>query len=397
MQKTTHALAASKSKAKRDVSGGDMLEPMTSADYNADKFLNDQRKVLNVFGITENPTPKGTLIEPPKFIKCVSEECNYLISIKEDVCPFCGTKQPELAKDTGIGDDTDQDGIPDLYEQKSQFLNYRNPNDARGDYDGDGFLNIEEFQAKTKPDDKDDFPALGNLLRVGKVFRQNIPFKLIDIDKNRSEEVKKWDVIVMYFDKKKRGMKRAMCQVGDTIGGFKILQAAFTGSDRTATPYAIVAPEGKEAVTYRLEPNKETPDKNLSVHMVYLASRLRQYAPTIVRRYIIVKKVGEEFQLVKDKSSSRQVEYYRLLEANEKDSSVKVALLSGAKGDVKETFQLAMFNFRQDFIDESRRMGGMYDGMDGGMDGGMGMEGGPMMDGGAGARQRPRGRAQLMR
>lgn len=369
--KIREQLKSSLDKANRDVSKGELVEKMAATDYHADKFLNDPRKTLSFLGSPQNPTPKGSLIEPNKLIKCVSEKCDYLISLQAEVCPFCGEKQPELAAESAIGADTDSDGLPDEFEMKYDFLNYRNPLDARMDADNDGFLNIEEFKANTKIDDPDDFPPLGILLRTGKVFRQNIPLKLVDIDKNRSEDVKKWDVVVMYYDIKTRKMKRGMCQVGDTIGNYKILQAGFTGEGNMAVPFAMAAPKDDEADVYRLEQNKETPSKKLTVQILYLANRMRQNAPYILRRFVMVKNVGDEFQLVKEKRTSRQVETYRLLEADEKDSSVKVALLKEAKGAVDKTFQLERFNAALDFIDNN-----MMRGMDGGMDGGA-MEGVP--------------------
>jgi len=54
--------------------------------------------------------------------------------------------------------DFDMDGIPDDWELLYQtVLNPKDPNDAGIDSDGDGFLNIEEYEANTKPDDPSSF------------------------------------------------------------------------------------------------------------------------------------------------------------------------------------------------------------------------------------------------
>ena len=49
-------------------------------------------------------------------------------------------------------EDTDNDGIPNTYEDRYAFLDPANPNDAALDEDGDNLSNLEEFNASTKPD-----------------------------------------------------------------------------------------------------------------------------------------------------------------------------------------------------------------------------------------------------
>ena len=63
----------------------------------------------------------------------------------EATCPFCGTAQEVVGPDPLPTDDLDKDGIPDLAEKSNPVLNYRYPYDSMADYDGDGFLNIEEY------------------------------------------------------------------------------------------------------------------------------------------------------------------------------------------------------------------------------------------------------------
>ena len=361
-------------KLERDVRGGKELEKMTAGDYTASKYLDDERKEFNVLGLGSK-SPKGSLVEPNKLIMCVNEECSYLISLSADVCPFCGKEQPELAKETGIGDDTDSDGIPDSVENKYSFLNFRNPNDARMDYDGDGFLNIEEAQANTKLDDPDDFPALGTLLRTGMVVQNNINFKLVDIDKNRSEDPKDWNVIVTHFDAKTRKMRRNRGKVGDAFNNFKITKASFNGEGNAATPYIDVVDAKDESIAYTLYAGKDTPSKSLTVAFVNLnLSRNRSDAAALISaRYLLVKNVGDEFQLQKAKRTSRVVENYKVLEANLDTKFVKIGLL-GADGKTIKEIEVPLFNFNLDFMNDAQR--GMDGAMEGGNDMAPGMEGG---------------------
>jgi hypothetical protein len=52
----------------------------------------------------------------------------------------------------GLERDSDEDGIPDHYENSYAFLNPNDPSDATLDFDGDGLTNLEEFTAGTRPD-----------------------------------------------------------------------------------------------------------------------------------------------------------------------------------------------------------------------------------------------------
>ena len=57
--------------------------------------------------------------------------------------------------------DTDSDGLPDAWEERFDF-DPVNPEDAVGDADGDGYLNVEEFLNRTDPRQFVDYTDLNN-------------------------------------------------------------------------------------------------------------------------------------------------------------------------------------------------------------------------------------------
>ena len=366
--------------------GGDKIEELQSEEYNSAHYLNDPRKLMNILGSAKRPTLKGSLIEPNKYIICVNEDCLHLISLNASKCPFCGTEQPELAKELQGGEDTDADKFENQYASKG-ILHPRNPNDARMDYDRDGFLNVEEFRHGTKLDSADDFPSLGYLLRVVKVFRVDLPLKLLDIDTNRKEDQKEWDIAISAPDPKTRKIRRFTCAINDKVAGYVVKSAGFTGTGDNAVPFAVIAPENAPDDTYRLEKGAVVKSKNLTVRMVYLMSRDRNFAQAVMRRGVIVKNVGDEFSLEKPKTTTKVKEFYKLVSADEEKGSATVALLKSEKGAVDKEIPLTMFKPVEDFISyEQMGMGGMGEMGPGGEGGGPMMGPGP---GPGGQRRRP--------
>ena len=389
-QKTNIQLDDQNRETDNKMRGGDKIEVLQSEEYNSSHYLNDQRKQLDILGSPKKPTLKGSLIEPNKYIICVNENCLHLLSLNASKCPFCGTEQPALAKELQGGEDSDSDGIPDKFELQyasKGILNPRNPNDAKMDYDKDGFLNVEEFKHGTKLDNPDDFPALGYLLRAVKVFRVDLPLKLLDIDRNRKEDPKDWDIAISAPDPKTRRIKRFSCAVNDKVAGYVVKSAGFNGTGDDAVPFVVIAPENSPDDTYRLEKGAVVKSKNLTVRMLYLMSRDRSYYQTVMKRGVITKNVGDEFSLEKPKTTTKVKQYYKVVSADEEKGSVTVALLKSEKGAVETEIPLMMFKPQEDFISyEQMGMGMMGDMGPGGEPGGPMMPG-PGGPGGPGRRQ----------
>ncbi len=90
------------------------------------------------------PAWTNFLFVPEKRVWCV--DCKGPIPYTAMECPFCTAKQPRPSE-MSWSRDTDKDGIPDLWEMHYS-LDPNDPADAQKDKDGDGFINIVEFNAQ---------------------------------------------------------------------------------------------------------------------------------------------------------------------------------------------------------------------------------------------------------
>ena len=114
------------------------------------------RLVKNPVAVAELSGKDACFLASERRVKCA--KCAKLIP--GDVkafpnCPFCGEKQAEEKK---IVLDADGDGLPDAWEKRYGLNVNGDATDATADADGDGFTNLEEFQAGTDPTDRRDHP-----------------------------------------------------------------------------------------------------------------------------------------------------------------------------------------------------------------------------------------------
>ena len=126
-------------------------------------FENATRLTRSPVTVTEIPETAESFLASERRVLC--KKCKKAISgdIKTvPNCPFCGEKQEEEKK---VVLDADNDGLPDEWEKK-YGLNSGDASDANADLDGDGFTNLEEFQAKTDPTDKNDHPDYLDSLKI---------------------------------------------------------------------------------------------------------------------------------------------------------------------------------------------------------------------------------------
>ena len=123
--------------------------------------------------VTEVPEKTASFLASERRVKC---KCGKAIS--GDVkavpeCPYCHTKQ-EAEKVVVL--DADGDGMADEWEKRFG-LNPGDPSDAAKDKDGDGFTNLEEYEAKTDPTDAKSHPDYLDSLKLTLPLKQTyLPF-----------------------------------------------------------------------------------------------------------------------------------------------------------------------------------------------------------------------------
>lgn len=117
------------------------------------------------------------LCTPARRLLCVS--CAQPIDWKAAVCPYCKTRQPEEKKIDLSTVDTDGDGMPDVWEVKYGFSRM-DPADADFDADGDGFTNLEEFEAKTDPSDPKSHPGYETRMSLKGIAGTKLPLRVIN-------------------------------------------------------------------------------------------------------------------------------------------------------------------------------------------------------------------------
>ncbi len=281
---------------------------------------------------------KGSLLQAKRYILCKNFQCGNLIHVKMDKCIFCGQSQDPY-RDVTPEDDTDGDGIPDLEEQKWDFLNYLDPYDAYFDYDGDGFLNIEEYRANTAMHDPDDYPPLAHLLRAIQVVKRQLPFQFSRVRTLGSEIKSDWKMEFLIG----RGARNAVKINEEIVPGYKI-----TSVNEAKDTVTVESSDGK---SYTMRMGQDVEEEIATAQMLYLASRERNS-----RKLFVTRKIGEDFFLEKMKGGSVNREFYRILSGTGRDDLI-VGQLDEEKGKVIAEFKLNPLDAKKDFLPEVEGQG----------------------------------------
>ena len=204
------------------------------------------------------------LFEGGKFVICKNAKCGYAIPFTAAQCPYCRTAQEEIGPEPLPTDDLDKDGIPDLAEKANPILNYRYPYDAMQDYDGDGFLNNEEYRAGTDMEDATRRPSLAYLLRrIGPAQQSDLPVLLKRV-KAFDNDSSTWKASISI-----NGQPRT----ADFKADAKISGTEYTlVSIPTTTSIVVRAANGAE---YTLTVDQKGKENAYSVDFVYLTTHVR--------------------------------------------------------------------------------------------------------------------------
>lgn len=116
------------------------------------------------------------LFTPARRFLCV--KCAYPIPWQAEACPFCKTEQPKEKTIDLSSIDSDGDTMPDQWETAHK-LNPQDPNDADLDADNDGFTNLEEFQAKTDPNDPKSHPGYETRMALAGISGEKVPLRAV--------------------------------------------------------------------------------------------------------------------------------------------------------------------------------------------------------------------------
>lgn len=176
-------------------------------------------------------------------VRCGHDDCGkiipYEIILQGAKCPMC---DKELAKyvpiDDGSGSgsraqDSDRDGIPDLVELEAGLDPY-SAKDRLQDLDGDGFVNLYEYQQKTDIKDPKSHPPFYYALGVKRVERQLLRMRLKTVEETTSNK-KDWTIQIAIYPKIKEGKV-----AGKEVNRFRAIgDTVEIGRGRNAVKYTI--------------------------------------------------------------------------------------------------------------------------------------------------------------
>lgn len=122
-------------------------------------------------------------------------------------CPFCHEKlvpppksdAPEVVLGRGTPDDPDGCGIPHAVKEK-YGLSASDPGNVLDDMDKDGFSNLYEYKHKTMMNEPTSRPPLWHRLVVTSIDKVKLPFMLMKINANGSEDKSLWDIQINHTD-----------------------------------------------------------------------------------------------------------------------------------------------------------------------------------------------------
>ena len=166
-----------KDRYQADVSGmrpkHAILAPLSIELYEA-----AQRNLRSPQTLRQPETGVGLFV-PERRVRCV--DCLYPIRSDAKECPYCHAQQPAPVVIDKNKLDSEGRGIPNGWRMthfRHPFAMAEDLSRADDDADGDGFTNLQEYQAGTNPRDPKDHPDLIELMRCREIATRPFPFTL---------------------------------------------------------------------------------------------------------------------------------------------------------------------------------------------------------------------------
>lgn len=140
--------------------------------------------------------------------------CQRPIPVDAAVCPYrnCRAEQP-AQQQAGIDQDSDADGMPDVWEKKYGLDALRD--DAHEDPDGDGFTNLEEYQYGTDPRDPLSYPPPVIKLKFLKAVRETMPLSFQGVQRMTAEDVR-------FTVRSQKTRRDYYVRLGEVVEGYEI-------------------------------------------------------------------------------------------------------------------------------------------------------------------------------
>jgi len=170
---------------------------------------------------------RGSLFYPGTYMWCANPEHSFWLPQEFQKCPVCEAEQgPDDFEDPPPDPekDADGDGIPNVVEEKYEFLNPANSRDADLDEDQDWFTNREEIDAETHPASAESHPPLANNLRLVSIAQERFEIMFQTLTVGRDDDPpEKWDITLQVTERGR--VKSRFVKLGsDPVLGWKLVE-----------------------------------------------------------------------------------------------------------------------------------------------------------------------------
>ena len=267
-------------------------EPLAQARANASFAVAEKVNVTNLeqqLVLADNPQ----LMEPGRGVmgnelrvRCINPPCSKPIPYSAAVCPFCGTKQPEVVDPLTVS--SARDGIPDVWKKKFGF-DILDPNVANADPDNDGFTNLEEYRAGTEPLNPKSHPDIASKLRIWEIQRHRFKLRFMGMMQMPSGTA---------FQLNLRSGRTVFVKVGEEAENYKLTACETNETQSSATGKTTkeeVLVLTKDAETLRLVKGKDLQQFEMSVVLISLLDQQRSH-PLTIRQTLKIH--GNEYKIV---------------------------------------------------------------------------------------------------